>query len=1098
MPSRLHTDEILSLEVEAIFRRRDTGSALKPTGRGRPLYRQLNECKLAALCLSGGGIRSAAFGLGVLQALASSPETVAATEWDTISEEEVAKKASNSLLAQFDYLSTVSGGGYIGSWLSAWCTRAGFPNIWRYLVARPCSPDTEPSQINWLRSYSNYLTPKIGVMSADAWSAFSTYICNLLLNWSIILPLFCCAIIAVKLVAVLLDAIMVAENWLPSATYASWLGYPWLQSESKDCPIHWQPYVLFCGVPGIALLILALSFLSQNCILRADLPPSSASTTQASPSPSQPSPTQKTFLLRALLPSLVSAILLAQLLGSDPVGKLVEKLGPMGCDPVTTGGVTVTSVSGPAKAAGIDVGDKIVLFDGKEVKSFGDLRKILESHTGKEDAMVRVVRDNQEIEKTLDLSERRRAWRADQAQGLFFDGLGLKVDTPGQLVSRYELSAILAAGGVIGALIYTVAYFIGWIFGRRKMDLTGFFAWTVSGSIYGGFLGSGLYFFATLPGGEQSEAMFIDSPALPLTIGAPLMLCSLVVSLYAFLGLSCYRPQSDADREWLGRAGGWMLVAAIGWFVVSLLTFGAFLLWLRYGRSALEGLINGSIIPISGISGLVTALLSKGKLTRTPTDGTQSMRARSAEIALAVAAPLFIAGLIFLLSVGIDRLLLGKLLFQDFSMMSEGAEGYGFRQNFQTVWTQFLSPLLLGLLAFTMLGLCTSYFININRFSLHAFYRNRLIRAFLGASRDREPDLFTGFDPLDNPRMYALWSDKRDNGWRPFHIINLTLNIVSGNRLSWQERKAAPFTVSPLHCGTGITGGQGVASADSGAYRLSTEYGAGISLGTAMAISGAAVSPNMGYHSSPAVTFLMSMLNVRLGWWLGNPAFERGRPYEKDGPTWSLVPLLQEALGLTTDERKYIYLSDGGHFENLGLFEMIRRRCRFILAIDSGCDTDFSFEDLANAVRKISVDLGVAIKFYDLDRLQKRADDAMPGRGHAYHAVGEIDYRKADGAAENGVIIYIKPSYHGSGDAGIKGYATANSDFPHESTLDQWFSESQFESYRSLGFEIMDGVLKRAMQESTCVDAPSLEMIFEVIHRRALTQVIMNKAAAIT
>lgn len=160
MPSRLHTDEILSLEVEAIFRRRDTGSALKPTGRGRPLYRQLNECKLAALCLSGGGIRSAAFGLGVLQALASSPETVAPTEWDTISEEEVAKKASNSLLAQFDYLSTVSGGGYIGSWLSAWCTRAGFPNIWRYLVARPCSPDTEPSQINWLRSYSNYLDRK--------------------------------------------------------------------------------------------------------------------------------------------------------------------------------------------------------------------------------------------------------------------------------------------------------------------------------------------------------------------------------------------------------------------------------------------------------------------------------------------------------------------------------------------------------------------------------------------------------------------------------------------------------------------------------------------------------------------------------------------------------------------------------------------------------------------------------------------------------------------------------------------------------------------------------------------------------------------------
>ena len=176
---------------------------------------------------------------------------------------------------------------------------------------------------------------------------------------------------------------------------------------------------------------------------------------------------------------------------------------------------------------------------------------------------------------------------------------------------------------------------------------------------------------------------------------------------------------------------------------------------------------------------------------------------------------------------------------------------------------------------------------------------------------------------------------------------------------------------------------------------------------------------------------------------------------------------------------------------------MIRRRCRLILVIDAGCDADFSFEDLANAVRRISVDLGVAIKFYDLERLQKRVDGAVPGGDHAYHAVGEIDYRKADGAAENGIIVYIKPSYHGSGDARIKGYATANPDFPHETTLDQWFSESQFESYRSLGFEIMDGILKRAMQESTCVAAPGLENIFDVIHRRALTQFTMNKAAAI-
>src|SRR5262249_11167637 len=146
----------------------------------------------------------------------------------------------------------------------------------------------------------------------------------------------------------------------------------------------------------------------------------------------------------------------------------------------------------------------------------------------------------------------------------------------------------------------------------------------------------------------------------------------------------------------------------------------------------------------------------------------------------------------------------------------------------------------------------------------------------------------------------------------------------------------------------------------------------GISLGTAMAISGAAASPNMGYHSSPSVTLLLALFNARLGWWLGNPGPEGETTYKDDGPATAIIPLAEETFGLSTDDRPYVYLSDGGHFENLGLYEMVRRRCRFIVAVDAGCDPAFAFEDLGNAVRKIFIDLGIRITFKDLDKLKNR------------------------------------------------------------------------------------------------------------------------------
>jgi hypothetical protein len=452
----------------------------------------------------------------------------------------------------------------------------------------------------------------------------------------------------------------------------------------------------------------------------------------------------------------------------------------------------------------------------------------------------------------------------------------------------------------------------------------------------------------------------------------------------------------------------------------------------------------------------------------------------SVNVVLGIATPIFAGVLIVIISALLDRVLLGHSLLRGSELMSlsDSSADVLEKRRSDTFW------LLGGFAGALAIGLAASRFININRFSAHALYRNRLIRAFLGATNvKRHADLFTNFDLSDNPRMHQLWPPRNPDGswpkldkekWRPFHIVNMALNIVSSRRLAWQERKAEPFTASPLHTGSHCKNG----------YRPSLTYGdmAGISLGTAMAISGAAVSPNMGYHSSSGVAFLMALFNVRLGWWLGNPGREGELTFTHDGPRNAAAPFFAEMFGLTTDDQPYVYLSDGGHFENLGLYEMVRRRCRFIVVSDADCDPEFAFEDLGNAVRKIELDLGVSIRFRGVEVLRPRpSGDKAIGPNVPYHAVGEIDYPSADGGGSKGIILYVKAGYHGVESAGVRSYANAHPEFPHESTADQWFSESQFESYRALGFEILDTLLRDVECKWTAATTPRLRDLLEAL-----------------
>ncbi len=882
-------------------------------------YVRLGEADSAALCLSGGGIRSAAFALGVIGALATHPRNKNGAAVDS---------AEKSLLAQFQYLSTVSGGGYIGSWLSAWIARESWSNAWQNLTRRPRGPDVEPAQLSWLRDYSSYLTPRVGVTSADTWAAAAIIMRNLLLNWLVIIPTIGIGVICLKWFAGFVKALSTFED--------------------KSAEI----FLLGVSAVGFATLILALQFAIRN---RPALGNSSA--------------TQGRFIKFDLLPTLIALICFALALVIPETNDLLRKLP------------TCTSSS--------------------SLSSHSCLLSLVEIH---------------------------------------------------------------ATGAIV---IYAASWMMGaWLFSRQSAELQrahlwDLTAWLAGALVSGALIGCGIWLFLN----EVEHSYFIGLGALKSTeiililLAVPWGILSLLIGEMIFIGLSSREKNSDSDREWFGRSAGWFMTLATLWLVAGILVFlGSDLaqFGLGYARAWLAG--------AGGISGLITGLL--GKSSTTPRKGkAKTLPGISANILLVVAAPIFAAILIVGISMAVDEFAFGmpmtETAFWNAKVMRPG-QPFVFPAEFY--WLLLWTAIIVGV------SLVAGWAINVNRFSLHALYRNRIIRAFLGGSRsDRSPNRFTDFDPSDNLRMWQLWpQENAKKGWQPFHVVNMALNIVSAKKLAWQQRKAESFTSTPLHTGSACLNPD-VAGQRVGAYRNSECYGDpdGISLGTAVAISGAAASSNMGYHSSTSVSFLMTLLNARLGWWLRNPGPQGGSDADLklDGPRLAWLPLFNEMLGLTTDDRPYIYLSDGGHFENLALYEMVRRRCRFIVVSDAGCDPNFEFEDLGNAIRKISIDLGVAISIPKLNLLKNRDEDrkANPSTP-TFYAIGTIDYSADGPGARKGIILYVKPFFRDAAieDVGVRNYAVAHKTFPHQDTSDQWFDEPQFESYRRLGFEITDKILTKA------------------------------------
>lgn len=354
-----------------------------------------------------------------------------------------------------------------------------------------------------------------------------------------------------------------------------------------------------------------------------------------------------------------------------------------------------------------------------------------------------------------------------------------------------------------------------------------------------------------------------------------------------------------------------------------------------------------------------------------------------------------------------------------------------------------------------LLGLLAGYTCNINYLGVHRMYRDRLMELFTPSPSAVRSGAWQPATLADGTAIHQVCGASEERCRHPYHLINTNVVLVDSRRSDYRGRGGDSFILSPLYCGSRATGW-----IRSDRYMNATG-GRGMSLPSAMAISGAAVNPNTGVAGRGLTrtklgSIALSLLNLRLGYFAPNPAKERSRI-----PNFLQPGITAGVLGVGLNETApLVELTDGGHFENLGIYELLRRRVSFIVATDAGEDGMFGFGDLANAVERARVDFGIKISFDSECGL----DGVAPMQGgegrlrlaNRSFAIAKIDYPCTGSGdlqqASVGTLVYIKSTLMSGLPADVLGYCMEHAAFPHESTNDQFFDERQFEAYRELGY----------------------------------------------
>jgi len=957
----------------------------------------------AALCLSGGGVRSAALCLGVLRSLADQ---------------------KHALLQNVHYLSTVSGGGYIGSWLTRFVAdqdkaQRAIPTIARTIGKR--AHEGEAAPVRQLRRYTRFLAPQAGLLSLDTLAGILLWIRNTLVNWLIFLPIFG-AVASLPLCHFALTAAMVGvpedHPFRLALALVAFLGLTWGAAASiLYLPSHYHPDPEAsppkAGTYGIAwqkILVLVVVPMLAWCVL-------------------VPLMVADTVLPRAQIRH-------AQTVFGTRPDVACPANTPAAC-PRADGQAPLTAVV--REALRIAARDPSIAADGRTCGA-----------AFPSTACARPKRPD--YPSAADL------WR-------------VPVLSAGACLLAYLIAAFL-----IALRRYTPIERTGRTIDPRRKHIAvlaqGFLPWVAGAALSCTFLWAGIAL-------ARDGGLFWLAIAGPLWVGMAETLRTTV-----FVALRHKRIRGDLDREWLARISGAKLlvilagtaggaVVVVGGAGLALLSGGAFKVL------AGGGLASGGLVAWIGRS---AATVFTPRAVGGPAPALQLPLAAIANVGVIV----FGAILFALIGHGL-AILIGSAAIRIAIPAEPGMFGIS--------GLSFAVAAACAGLAWS-LGLA----INLNRFSMHAVYRNRLTRAFLGAARrpeSRHPDGFTGFDPADNLRMADAF-DRPAGGNRLFPVINVALNSTVGEDPARAERKAVSFTITPLRCGSAALDLEDNRADPKGAYVRSDMYAGdekqtgllderkGISLGTAITISGAAASPNMGYHSTTLIASVMTLFNVRLGAWLPNPAVvDDPKQLGRAGPRNAVGVLLYDLLGLASLQSPYIYLSDGGHFDNLGIYEMLRRRCGTILAIDAGQDQHYAYEDLTRAIEYARIDLGAEITFLPPIRV---GDAKLEAQG----AFAEIRYQTAtdNEPPQTGRLIYLKAWLPPDAPVELLAMQKRKTSFPHESTLNQFFTESDFESYRRLGEYLMDCLIDLSNQANSETGTRSppgnkMEHLFDGLERLA-------------
>ncbi|HSY52295.1 MAG TPA: hypothetical protein VLC46_26065 [Thermoanaerobaculia bacterium] len=954
--------------------------------------------RLTGLALSGGGIRSATFNLGLLQALAKAGK-----------------------LTLFDYLSTVSGGGYTGGWWSAWLSRNGrkpgdvFPppeNIEsqrddrrallenegsKSYAERPQIKDSAISAgkdpIHHLRLFANVMTPRKGLLSADTWRAIAIVGRNISLTWMILLP-------------ILLAAIMIGQTWfrlpfdspddidvydrlnlailIPGMLFlGSCVAVTFWMVFSR----RWETLSDKLAVTVSTLAFLALTVLAWK-VLRIDLPKS------------------------AWIPPLAFWLVFVALrLGW---WKLKRKVTWSDGDFWRNRFVAMQT-----KTLSYSVFTLVIfLFAGFGSMIFSLLLTGAEHRVAQAGgwsafalAAVSAVYTALKAAPTGGGDNTKATEKAPLLQRLAFAigplllllVLGIVLSWIGdqlyqEVYASHRLIKYVIRGALVSASLFLAFALYEFRPQQRWKNLAVIAVW----------IAAGIAAFTIDPSTFRDHLITIGGVALSLLAAALVLRSILRRLLWIFL----YAMVLAATAAWFFtiKTADYVLPdTGVSVFVIiaGIVRVPVFVIIAGIAHSPAYVVAGIARVPVYVIAGIVATLalllfeLIEGK------------GANSRSIALTVTACTI------------------------FVLVGAAAGALG----------QF------GLRALTMVGLISTiigwvlalgWLADPNSLTMHGFYQARLVRAYMGASNEGRAKVssadITDAVPGDDVLLTQLRNTERG---APYHLINTTLNLVGGSDLSTQARASDAFLMSKHFCGSVRTG-----------YRPTSEYACGsISLGTAVAVSGAAASPTMGAQSpSAALSALMTLFNIRLGLWAPTPSLS----YWRSGAArlWP-VYTVQELISQTTDLLPYCYLTDGGHFENTGVYPLIQRGCKLIVVSDCGADPRTMLADLGNLIRKVRIDFGTEVSFKDDDIRKLRAEP--PGE---HVLVGHVKYgdRHAEtlGLSESerlATIVVVKPNLVGDEPLDVKQYGFLNTDFPQQNTFDLWYDEAQFESYRRLGEE---------------------------------------------